>query len=90
MLDLLHIGTMQENSVHLSMLCFLFMASLIIKANFHIASVPKIQNRYPSLKHTLRILNNSLDNGGDGFHKRVLCVDFHFPVTYLSFRGWQH
>jgi hypothetical protein len=58
---------------------------LLSKANFHTASVPRIPDRLPSLKPTLRRLNISLDNGGDGFHRKVcMLIHIHIFPIYLS------
>lgn len=45
-----------------------------------------VSKKAPSLKHTPGILNNSLESGGNGFHKMVLYTDlysFHLLTVVL-------
>jgi len=40
--------------------------------NSYTAFVPRMTEKTPFLRHTPRILNNSLENGGNGFCRRVI------------------
>lgn len=41
----------------------------------------------PSLKHTLTILNNFLENGGNGFQRRVMWISLHSSLPLIFILG---